>query len=125
LVYGVGFNGLGYAGLALSLSLVSTFNAVLLVAFIRPRIGGINGSVVAVSLIKILGATAVMGGVVYALTAASHAWMSSIRSARIADVVFGVPAGALAFYAAASALRIAEIAEAREALLRKFRKSVC
>ena len=120
LVHGVGFNGLGYAGLALSLSLVSTFNAVLLVVFIRPRIGGINGNVVVVSLIKILAATAVMAGVVYALTTASHAWISSIRLARIADVAIGVPAGALIFYASASALRIAEIAEAREAVLRKF-----
>jgi len=125
LVHGVGFNGLGYAGLALSLSLVSTFNAVLLVTFIRPRIGGINGQVVAASLIKILGATAVMGAVVFAITRASHMWMSSVRSARIADVVIGVPVGALIFYAAASALRIAEIAAARDALLRKFRRSVC
>ena len=122
LVHGVGFSGLGYAGLALSLSLVSTFNAVLLATFIRPRIGGINGGVIAVSLAKILVAASVMAAVVYALTLASHAWAGSVRLSRIADVTVGVPAGAIVFYLTASALGIAEITEAREAVLRKFRR---
>jgi putative peptidoglycan lipid II flippase len=127
LVHGAGngalrYGGLGYAGLALSVSLVATVNAVLLAAFIRPRIGGLNGRVIAVSLIKILSAAAVMGAVVYGLTALSHASLTSVPSARIADVVLGVPAGAIVFYATASALGIDEIAEARDAVLRKLRK---
>jgi peptidoglycan biosynthesis protein MviN/MurJ (putative lipid II flippase) len=121
----VWFNGFGYAGLALSLSFVATFNAVLLAAFMRSRIGGINGRVVAISLMKILCATAVMGAVVYGLTTVSHTWLGSVRLSRIADVAIGVPAGAVVFYASASALGIAEIAEAREAILRRFRKQVC
>jgi hypothetical protein len=52
----------------------------------------------------------------------AHALFASARLARIADVAIGVPAGALVFYAAASALGIAEIQEARESLLRRFRK---
>ncbi len=118
LVYGV---GLGYAGLALSPSFVATFNALLLAAFIRPRIDGIDGSVIAASLAKILAATAVMSAMVYAITAGTHFWIASLRLSRMADVAIGVPAGAVVFYAAASALGIAEIAEAREAVWRKFR----
>ncbi len=115
----------GYAGLALSLSLVSTFNAILLALFIRPRIGGINGRVIAVSLSKILAAAAVMGAVVFGMTTACHLYLPSARLARIADIVIGVPAGAIVFYLAASALGIAEVAEARASILRKFRPSVC
>ena len=117
-----GFVGLGYAGLALSLSLVSTFNALLLVVFIRPRLGGINGRVIAGSLARILCAAAAMGAVVYGVTVASHAAVSSIRLSRIVDVVIGVPSGAVVFYLAASALGIAEIAEARDAVLHCFRR---
>lgn len=115
---GFGFGGLGYAGLALSLSLVSTINAMLLAALIRPRIGGINGRVIAGSLGKILLAAGVMGVTLHGLTLASQ----PSRFARIVDVVVGVPVGALVFYAAASALGIAEITEAREAVLRKLRR---
>jgi len=124
LVHGVGaFHGLGYPGLALSLSLVTTFNALLLIVLMRQRIGGVRGRVIAISLAKILAATVAMAAVVYAVTTASHAWVGSVGHARIANVVLGVPAGALVFYAAASALGIAELADARDAVLRKVRKS--
>ncbi len=112
--------GLGYAGLALSLSLASTLNALLLVVFIRKRIGGVNGGVILTSFGKILFATAVMGCVVYGVTAASHGLVGSIKTARILDVVLGVPAGGLVFYLAASSLGIAELAEARKAVLRRI-----
>jgi len=115
--------GLGFSGLALSVSLVATFNALLLAVLIRPRIGGLNGRVIAVSLIKILLAAAAMGAIVHGLIIASHVSLPSVRSARIADVVLGVPVGALVFYAVASALKIEEIAEAKDALRRKLRKS--
>ena len=114
--------GMGYAGLALSQSLVTTFNAMGLIALIRPRIGGIGGRLLVGNLAKILLATAVMALVVFGLTAGLHAGIHSVRLARVADVVFGVPVGAGVFYATASALGIAELAEAREAVLRKLRR---
>ena len=119
----LGYAGLGYAGLALSLSLVSTFNAAVLAVFIRPRIGGINGRVIAVSLGKILIAASMMGAVVYALITGSHAHARPTGLARIVDVGIGVPAAALTFYAAASALGITEVGAARGAFLRKLRKN--
>lgn len=115
--------GLGYAGLALSLSLVSTFNALMLVMLIRSRIGGINGYAVLSSTIRILGAAAVMAAAVRGLTLASHTVFASAPLARAADVVLGVPAGALVFYAAASAMRIPEMQEAKAALVGRLRKT--
>ena len=116
--------GFGYAGLALSVSLVAIVNAMLLAAFIRSRIGGLNGRVILVSLCKILLAAGIMAAVVYTLTWASHAYLGSrLRLARIADVALGVPAGAFVYYTAASALGIAEIAETRDAVLRKLGKT--
>ncbi|HVV46673.1 MAG TPA: lipid II flippase MurJ, partial [Bryobacteraceae bacterium] len=117
------YSGLGFAGLALSLSLVSTVNALALASLIRRRTGGIDGRVIASSAIRILLATAVMAAAVHGVTMASHALVASAKLARIADVAFGVPAGALVFYAAASALGIPEIQEARESLLRRFGKA--
>lgn len=119
---GTGFRGFGYAGLALSLSLVSTFNAVTLAVLIRRRIGGIRGGNMVVSLVKILAASAAMGGAVYGVTLASHRLAGPVTLARALDISLGVPVGALVFYAAASALEIAELSEAREAALRKLRR---
>jgi putative peptidoglycan lipid II flippase len=114
--------GLGYASLALSVSLVATFNGLMLAAFIRSRIGGLNGRALIASVAKILFAAAVMGMVVRGVTLFTHAGLASLRYARIADVVLGIPSGAIVFYVAASACGIAEIAEARSAILRKLRK---
>jgi hypothetical protein len=66
-----------------------------------------------------------MGAAVYGVTLASHAYFDATRLSRIADVIAGVPVGAVVFYMAASALGIAEIGEATEAALRRFRSSVC
>ena len=116
--------GMGYAGLALSLSLVSTFNALTLAALIRSRIGsGVLETALLLSLGKILLSAAVMGAIVYAVTVTSHTFLASARLAGIANIAFGVPVGALTFYAAASALGIAELSEARDAVFRKFRRS--
>jgi putative peptidoglycan lipid II flippase len=122
LVHGFGFRGLGYAGLALSLSIVSTLNAVLLAAAIRHKIGGIGGGVIAVRLSKILMASAVMGAVVYTLTAVLQGVFASAKLSYVANVVVGVPAGAMVFYAVASLLRIPEMTEARDALTRRFQR---
>jgi putative peptidoglycan lipid II flippase len=125
LVYGIGsisVPGLGYTGLALSLSLVSTFNGLCLAVLMRSRIGGLNGRLIGISLGRILIAACVMGVSVYGLAAVIRASTSSVKAVWIADVVIGVPVGALVFYVVASALGIAEVAEARAVLLRKLRK---
>jgi putative peptidoglycan lipid II flippase len=115
--------GLGFAGLALSLSLVSTFNAILLAALIRRRTGGIDGRAIASSAVRIVLAAAVMAIAVHGATLAAHAVFTTVKLARIADIALGVPTGAVVFYATASALGIPEIRDAREAVLRRAGKS--
>ncbi len=72
-------------------------------------------------LVKILAASTVMGVVCHEVVAASHALLRAPGAARIVDVLVGVPAGAVVFYAVATALRVPELREARDALFRKFR----
>jgi putative peptidoglycan lipid II flippase len=110
----VRFLHLGHAGLALSLSVVSIFNAVVLAALIRPRIGGLRGRRMARSFAKILAAAAVMGVVCLAIVHFSNS--------RAVNVLAGVPVSAVVFYSVASRLRIPELADAREALLAKLVK---
>jgi putative peptidoglycan lipid II flippase len=103
---------LGHAGLALSLSLVSIFNVLVLLFLIRPRIGGIRGFEIAVNLGKILIAAALMGMACLLVVRLSHS--------RVVHVFAGIPVGMAVFYAAASVLRVRELAEARAALMNKL-----
>jgi putative peptidoglycan lipid II flippase len=114
--------GFGHAGLALSTSVVSTFSALMLLFLIQTRIGVLEVRKMVVDLMKILAASAAMGVVCHEVVAASHTFLRAPGAARIADVLVGVPAGAVVFYAAAAALRAPELGEARNALLRKFRR---
>ena len=92
----VRYFGLGHAGLALSLSAVSIFNAAALLGLIGLKIGGIDGRRMAAGLGKILLACAPMGVV---CTLIVH-----VSPSRLAQVAIGIPSGALAFYAAARTL---------------------
>ncbi|MGA2712509.1 MAG: murein biosynthesis integral membrane protein MurJ [Bryobacteraceae bacterium] len=112
--------GFGHAGLALTTSVVSTFTSLTLLLLLRPKIGGIDGREMLVSLVKILGAAAVMGLVCRTVVTASHALPITPVLSRIADVAIGIPAGAAAFYAAAAALRVSELHETRDAVLEKI-----
>jgi putative peptidoglycan lipid II flippase len=111
--------GFGFAGLALSSSVVSTFSALTLLLLLRGRIGGIHGWQMGVSVIKVGMAAAVMGGVCYEVVHGSHFLLQG-GAARMVDIVVGVPAGAVSFYLAAAALGVPELAEARESVLRRF-----
>jgi len=103
--------GLGHAGLALSLSAVSIFNSLALLALIRPRLGSLGGRRIVLSFAKILAASALMGAVCLALV--------HVSPSRLFNVAVGIPLGAAVFYATASLLQVSELADARQALLRK------
>jgi putative peptidoglycan lipid II flippase len=111
----VRYFGLGHAGLALSLSGVSIFNSLALLALIRPRLGSFGGRRMAASLAKILAAAIAMGAFCLLIVRVSHS--------HIFHVLMGVPAGAAVFYAAASALRIPELAATRDTVMRRIRAS--
>jgi putative peptidoglycan lipid II flippase len=105
--------GWGHAGLALSLSVVSIFNSLALLALMRPKLGTLGGRRILISFAKILAAAIAMGAVCLLIVRSSHS--------RLFNVAVGIPAGAVVFYAAASVLRIPELADARDAVVRKFR----
>jgi putative peptidoglycan lipid II flippase len=113
--------GFGYAGLALTTSVVSTFSALTLLILLRAKVGRLQGREILLGLGKIAVAAALMGVVCRGVVIASHALLSAPGLARIADVAIGVPAGLASFYAIAAALRVPELASARTALLRKLR----
>ena len=107
--------GFGHAGLALSTSVVATFSAIVLLLFLRGKIGGIHGVDLVVNALKIGLAAAVMGLVCWVVVRETHS--------NAAHIILGIPAGAASFYAAATALRIPELAGATESVLRRFRRT--
>ncbi len=105
---------LGHAGLALSLSLVSIVNVLILLFLIAPRIGGLRSVEIAAGFGKILLAAGLMGLVCLFLVRSSQS--------RAFHILAGIPAGAVTFYLAALALRVPGLTEAQDLILRKFRR---
>jgi putative peptidoglycan lipid II flippase len=104
--------GFGHAGLALSVSTVSIFTALMLLGLLRTRIGGVHGRAIGGSLAKILIASAAMGAVCMAVLRVTHSrWM---------NLLVGIPVGGVVFYMAARLLRVREVAELREMVFRKL-----
>ena len=115
--------GFGQAGLALSASFVSTFSSLALLFLLGPRIGGLHARELMIGMAKIGVAAALMGVLCRGVVVASHTLINSPSIARIADIVIGVPVGALSFYGLAAALKVPELADARAQVLRKLRRS--
>jgi putative peptidoglycan lipid II flippase len=105
--------GFGHAGLALSLSTVSIFSALMLLGLLSGRIGGVRGREMAVSLGKIVVASGAMGAVCLVVV--------RLVGSRWLNLAVGLPVGALVFYGVASLMRVREIADVRDAVVRKFR----
>ena len=106
--------GFGHAGLALSTSVVSTFSSLALLLLLRAKIGGVDGWAILASLAKIAGAAAVMGVVCRSVVVFT-------QPSRIAGLGLGVPAGIASFYVVAAVLRVPELEEAKESVMRKLR----
>jgi putative peptidoglycan lipid II flippase len=112
--------GLGHAGLALSTSVVATFSSIVLLLFLRGKIGGIHGAALLLNAMKIGLAAALMGLVCWLVVRESHS-VFAVGRARMVDVIVGIPASAVAFYLAASLLRIPELTDATDSVLRRIR----
>lgn len=116
--------GFGFAGLALTTSVVSTFSSLALLILLRSKVGSLQGREILIGLVKTSVAAALMGAVCHGVVIASHALVGAPALARIADVAVGIPAGLASFYAIAAALRVPELADARAQLLSKFGSSL-
>jgi peptidoglycan biosynthesis protein MviN/MurJ (putative lipid II flippase) len=113
---------MGFGGLALGTSIAATFNALVLLAILAPRIGGFEGARVLVAFLKITVASAAMA--IAASVSAGWVRAATPGGGTIAELlrVFVPMAIALAVLAAASlALQITEFAQALQRVTRRFR----
>jgi putative peptidoglycan lipid II flippase len=108
--------GIGHAGLALSSSIVATFSSIALLVLLRVRIGGLAVRPLMAGFVKVTIAAVMMGVICRVVVIADHAVIGSASVARIADVVFGVPLGAVSFYGFAALVKAPEVAAARDEL---------
>jgi putative peptidoglycan lipid II flippase len=113
----------GYRGIALSASVAALFNAAALAFLLRQRLGGLELSRVAASLLKVGGAAALMAAIAWW----GDAWLASalpgrsipLQALRLA-LVIGVAMGVLAL--GAQLLRIREFEEIRDAVIARLRR---
>src|SRR5262249_45978406 len=112
---------IGHVGLALSISVVSIVNFALLFFFMRRRLGGIEGGVLFGTFAKVLGASAVMGGVCWMVSNRfeNYLGLSNVLT-RLLNVGFSIAAGIVVFYLAARLLKVNELTQLTRALERKF-----
>jgi putative peptidoglycan lipid II flippase len=110
----------GFAGLALSTSVVALFGALALFGILRNRIHGVYGRDLASSILRIAAASAVMGASVWASNALIVGKLGGRlgggRLTHLTDLLISMPLGVAAFYAACRLLRVSELELAARAM---------
>jgi putative peptidoglycan lipid II flippase len=115
--------GLGVQGLALGHASSYAFSTTVGVVLLRRRLGGIDGTRIARSLVRIgLGALAAGGAAWVVWRALASIVSSGGIGALLLEVVAAVVAGVLAFIAAALMVRIEEVDELRRQLMTRWRR---
>lgn len=115
--------GIGHAGLALSTAAVAIFGAVVLLAVLQHRLGGIGLRKLAGSAAKIAASAALMGVVCRLSSILVHASMGVWGHVALADVAISIPLGVAVFYAAARLLGIEELEAVEAACYTAFRNA--
>ena len=110
--------GLGHKGLAMALSVVSTFSALLQFVLMRNRIGGIHGRGLAASLARIITASAAMGLAVSWINMAMESHYGVARGASLMSVVVCIPVGFGIYYGICRLLAVPELSLATTAMRR-------
>jgi putative peptidoglycan lipid II flippase len=112
---------MGYRGLALGTAIAAGFNAVILLALLSRRLGGLDGRRVAVALVKIFVASILMGGAA-SLTAdwtagvlPGDAWYT-----RLVRVFTAISAGVFVLIGSARLLGLAELTDAMNRVRRRL-----
>jgi len=114
----IGHTSLGHVGLAMALSVVSTFSAMVQFVLMRNRIGGIHGRGLAASLMKIVVASAAMGILVSWMNAGIESAWGISRGASLMSVALCIPVGFAAYYGVCRLLAVPELALAYGAMRR-------
>ena len=115
---------MGYAGLALGTSIAALFNAATLMILLRGRLKGIEGKRIADSLLRIVVATAVMGGAAFGADQLLEGILPGDDFLRVAvRLASSITAALLVLAGVAHLLGIEEFRQAREMVLRRLPRS--
>ncbi len=114
---------LGVGGLTFGMTVALVINFVVLMWLLRRKIGVIGLGRTAVSLLRVVGASAIMGGAVWAVDFGLARVVGDTLGGNALRVVAGVLAGAVIFFATARLVKIPELAEAIDMLRAVLRRS--
>ena len=113
---------MGFGGLALGTAIASLVNAGLLILLLSRRIGGIDGTRIARTFVKIGAASIVMGAVAwYVARVMTGAFGTADNLARAIVVASAIAAGVIALAIVAKLLRLEEFEDAMKVILRRVR----
>lgn len=110
-------------GLALAYSLAGIINMIILLVFLRRKIGGINGRRMLISFGQTLFASALMGiATYYAAQFSMNIFGVATKLSQTIQVLIGIMVGGIAFAGVALAFRMEEAQMVWGIILRKFKK---
>jgi putative peptidoglycan lipid II flippase len=108
--------GLGHAGLALSTSLVALFGATFLMTLLGRRTGGLHGSALASSMVRISAASVLMGLFCWLCRRGIHELLDPGKLRQFADLAVCIPAGLGVFLGLCRLLKVREMDAALSAI---------
>ncbi|MGE5629869.1 MAG: murein biosynthesis integral membrane protein MurJ [Caulobacteraceae bacterium] len=117
-------SNLAIGGIALSYTITSILNVVILYRILEKKLNGLNTSGIMVSIIKSSAASAVMGVAAYFTTHYIEAALGTAsKLMQLIEVGSGIAVGALVFFAVAYLLKMQEMSYAMDMVMKKFKKS--
>lgn len=123
-VLAVDYLQIGHRGLALSISVVAIVNFLLLLTFMRARLGGIEGRSLLSTLLRVIVASSIMGLVCWQVNRLLSGWVGTDHFlGRLINVTGSILTGLAVFLGAARILRLEELDRLVGALRRRRARS--
>jgi putative peptidoglycan lipid II flippase len=108
----------GAWGLALSTSIVALVNFGVLLLLLRVKMGGVDARQLALNFVKIATAASFMAGVCWTVSHGVGGLLGENFLARLVDLALAIPAGGAVFYGVCHLLKVPELADANQAIVR-------
>ena len=116
---------MGYRGLALGTSITALLNAATQLLLMRQELSGFDGDRIAKSLVRVAVASAAMTAAAWGANELATQWLpGQALVVQITRLTFSIGTAMLTLMIAAQVLRIPEFGEARDLVLRRFRRRV-
>lgn len=116
---------MGYRGLAFGTSITALLNAALQLWLLRRELGGLEGTRMAKSLVRVVIASAVMTGAAWGANESLSQWLPGQAFVlQLIRLTLSIVAALLTLALAAQLLRIPEFGEARDLVLGRFKRMV-